>query len=224
MWFTGLARRVPEAGRPSALRLGLHLAPGMRVGLYGGSFDPAHEGHAHVAETALRRLRLDRVVWLVSARNPLKGRGEADLPARMAGARAHARGPSMRVSDLESRIGTRFTLDMLRMMKARHPGVRFVWIMGADNLAGFQHWRGWADIFRAVPIAVVARPGAGPRIGFSPAARRFARFRLNERQASRLALTAPPAWVYLPAPLKSISSTALRSQRHSTSSQVDDTV
>ena len=218
------ARRVPEAGRPSALRLGLQLAPGMRVGLYGGSFDPAHEGHAHVARTALKRLRLDRVIWLVSARNPLKGRGDADLPARMAGARAQARGPSMRVSDLESRIGTRFTLDMLRVMKARFPGVRFVWIMGADNLAGFQNWRGWADIFRAVPIAIVARPGAGPRIGFSPAARRFVRYRLRESQAPRLALMAPPAWVYLPAPLKSISSTALRTQRHSTSSPLDNTV
>ena len=196
----------------------------MRVGLYGGSFDPAHEGHAHVAQTALKHLGLDAVIWLVSARNPLKGRGDSDLPARIAGARGLARGPAMRVSDVESRIATRYTLDMLRVLKARSPGVRFVWIMGADNLAGFHHWRGWADIFRAVPIAVVARPGAGPRVLFSPAARRFAKARLPASRASRLALAAPPAWIYLSAPLKSISSTALRAQRHSTSARLDNTV
>jgi nicotinate-nucleotide adenylyltransferase len=214
MWFPGPARRVPEAGRPRALRLGFGLKPGMRVGLYGGSFDPAHEGHAHVARTALVRLRLDRVIWLVSARNPLKlGNAPADLPARMAGAKALARGPSMPVSNLESRIGTRYTLDMLRVLKARFPGVQFVWIMGGDNLIGFHDWRGWADIFRNVPIAVIARPGAGPGAGFSPAARRFASARLPASAASQLARMKPPAWIYLPAPLKSVSSTALRASR-----------
>jgi nicotinate-nucleotide adenylyltransferase len=217
MWFPGPTRRVPEAGRPRALRLGLDLKPGMRVGLYGGSFDPAHEGHAHVARTALVRLGLDRVIWLVSARNPLKtGADPADLTARMRAAGVLAQGPSMRVSDLESRIGTRYTLDMLRVLKARFPGVQFVWIMGGDNLNGFHHWRGWADIFRTVPIAVIARPGAGPGAGFSPAARRFASARLPASAALRLARRKPPAWIYLPAPLKSVSSTALRAQRDST--------
>jgi nicotinate-nucleotide adenylyltransferase len=185
----------------------------MRVGVYGGSFDPAHEGHAHVARTALVRLRLDRVIWLVSARNPLKTHNDpADLAARMAAARRLARGPSMRVTDLESRIGTLYTLDMLRVLMARHPGVRFVWIMGADNLASFHHWRGWADIFRAVPIAVIARPGVWPRAAFSPAARRFAPARRPAEAAARLALARPPAWIYLPAPLKDNSSTALRAR------------
>ena len=217
MWFPGPTRRVPEAGRPRALRLGLDLKPGMRVGLYGGSFDPAHEGHAHVARTALVRLRLDRVIWLVSARNPLKAKNApADLQARMVDAKALARGPSMRASDLESRIGTRYTLDMLRVLKARFPGVQFVWIMGADNLAGFHHWRGWADIFRTAPIVVIARPGAGARVNFSPAARRFASTRLPASAAARLVGKKPPAWIYLPAPLKSVSSTALRARRDST--------
>ena len=216
MWFAGPVRRVPEAGRPSALRLGFALRPGMRVGLYGGSFDPAHEGHAHVARTALARLGLDRVIWLVSARNPLKGRGAADLPARMAETRGLARGPSMRVSDLESRIGTRYTLDMLRVLKTRFPGVHFVWIMGADNLASIHLWRGWTDIFRTAPVVVIARPGAGLRAGLAPAARRFAKARLPASQASRLAVTPPPAWTYLSAPLKSVSSTALRARRRST--------
>jgi nicotinate-nucleotide adenylyltransferase len=187
------------------------------VGLYGGSFDPAHEGHAHVARTALNRLGLDLVIWLVSPRNPLKTeRDPADLASRMADAARFAGRPRMRVSDLERRIGARYTLDMLRVLKARHRGVRFVWIMGADNLAGFHRWRGWAEIFRAVPIAVVARPGAWPRAAFSPAARRFARARLPDRAALRLASSAPPAWVFLSAPLKPHSSTALRAlARHS---------
>ena len=224
MWFVGPVRRVPEAGRLGALRLGFDLKAGMRVGLYGGSFDPAHEGHAHVARTALTRLGLDRVIWLASARNPLKQRDGSKLAERIAGAQALARGPSMHVTDLERRIGTRYTVDMLRVLRARFPGVRFVWIMGADNLGDFHRWRGWPEIFRTVPIVVVARPGAGPRTGFAPAARRFASARLPAGQASRLALRSPPAWVWLPAPLKSVSSTTLRARRRSTYSAPDNTV
>jgi nicotinate-nucleotide adenylyltransferase len=175
-----------------------------------------------VAHTALVRLGLDRVIWLVSTRNPLKVDRPADLPARMAAAGELARSPSMPVSDLERRIGARYTLDTLRVMKARFPGVHFVWIMGADNLAGFHRWRGWADIFRTVPIAVVARPGAWPRAAFSPAGRRFAGARLPARAAQRLASMPPPAWVYLPAPLKHISSTALRLQARSSEQAVDN--
>jgi len=129
----------------------------MRVGLFGGSFDPAHDGHAHVAQTALRRLRLDRVIWLVSPHNPLKqARGPAPLAQRLAGARAVAHGPAMIVSDVESRIGSRYTLDTVRLLKGRFPGVRFVWLMGSDNLAGFHRWRGWSQIMREAPMAVVA--------------------------------------------------------------------
>ena len=129
------------------------------MGLYGGSFNPAHEGHAHVARIALVRLGLDRVIWLVSPQNPLKREGAADLAERMAGARRLARGPAMIVSDLEARLGIRYTVDLVRLMRARYPAVRFVWLMGADNLAGFHRWRGWAEIMRRVPVCVVARPG-----------------------------------------------------------------
>lgn len=183
----------------------------MRVGLLGGSFNPAHEGHAHVAETALARLGLDRVIWLVSPQNPLKDpRQTASLKTRMASARAMARGPRMIVSDVETRLGVRYTLDTIRILKKRHPGVRFVWVMGADNLAGFHKWRGWVQIAHEVPIVVVSRPWAGLKSRFSPAARRFAAARRPSSRSRRLPYARPPAWSYLRGPLNFNSSTALR--------------
>jgi nicotinate-nucleotide adenylyltransferase len=207
MW-SAVTRRPAAA---AASRLGFSLAPGMRVGLFGGSFNPAHEGHAHVAETARRRLRLNRVIWLVSPQNPLKPAHEtAGLAARMASARSVARGPRMIVSDAESRLGSQYTIDIVRTLKARFPGVRFVWIMGADSLASFHRWRGWAQIMREVPVAVVARPGVSLKSRASPAARRFARFRVPQARAASLPARAPPAWVFLHGPLNFQSSTALR--------------
>jgi nicotinate-nucleotide adenylyltransferase len=183
----------------------------MRVGLFGGSFNPAHEGHAHVAETARRRLKLDRVVWLVSPQNPLKaGRETAGLGQRIAGARAWARGPGMIVSDLEARLGSAYTIDTIRWLKARFPGVRFVWIMGADSLASFHRWKGWTQIMREVPVAVVSRPWISLRSRYSPAARRFAAARRPSSQAALLPAMRPPAWVFLLGPLNFQSSTALR--------------
>jgi nicotinate-nucleotide adenylyltransferase len=203
--------------RPGALRDGLHMAPGMRVGLFGGSFNPAHDGHAHVAETALTRLGLDRVIWLVSPQNPLKDSCEtASLADRMASARLWARGPAMVVSDVETRMGTRWTVDTLRALKARHPGVKFVWLMGSDNLEGFDAWRGWTDIMRLMPVAVVARPGSLLESRAAPAARRFAGARVPAGQARLLPDLEAPAWTYLSAPLNPRSSTALRAaQRES---------
>jgi nicotinate-nucleotide adenylyltransferase len=193
------------------LRLGFDLEPGMRVGLFGGSFNPAHEGHAHVAETALRRLALDRVVWLVSPQNPLKPTHETEvLTRRLWGALRYAQGPSMIVSDAETRIGSHYTIDTLRVLKARYPGVCFVWIMGADSLSSFHRWRGWTQIMREAPVAVIARPHATLKSRTSPAARRFAHARLPASAAPTLPCRAPPAWVYLTGPLNFTSSTALR--------------
>ena len=183
----------------------------MRVGLYGGSFNPAHEGHAHVAETAKRRLRLDRVIWLVSPQNPLKARHEtADLAERMAGARSLAKGPGMIVSDVETQLGSAYTIDTIRALKTRHPGVKFVWIMGADSLASFHRWRGWTQIMREVPVAIVSRPWISLKSRFSPAAQRFAHSRLPSSAAPRLADTRPPAWIFLFGRFNFQSSTALR--------------
>jgi nicotinate-nucleotide adenylyltransferase len=183
----------------------------MRVGLFGGSFNPAHDGHAHVAETALKRLGLHRVIWLVSPQNPLKPSTDTDkLTRRMWGAARFAQGPSMIVSDIEDRLGTRYTADTLHKFRARYPGVRFVWIMGADNLGGLHRWRDWQALMRDMPMAVVARPGSGVRARFSPAARRFPSARRSEKSASILPLATTPAWVDLHAPLHPASSTALR--------------
>ena len=204
--------------RPGGLRDGLDLSPGMAVGLFGGSFNPAHDGHAHVAETAMRRLGLDRVIWLVSPQNPLKdARDSAPLAERMASARAAAAmaaaGPSMVVSDFETRIGTQWTVDTLRALTARHPGVRFVWLMGSDNLAGFHKWRGWTDIMRMMPMAVIARPGSQLDSRTAPAAARFASARVPAARARLLPALDAPAWTYLTAPLNPRSSTALRAAR-----------
>jgi nicotinate-nucleotide adenylyltransferase len=190
----------------------------MAVGLFGGSFNPAHDGHAHVAETAMRRLGLDRVIWLVSPQNPLKdARDSAPLAERMASARAAAAmaaaGPSMVVSDFETRIGTQWTVDTLRALTARHPGVRFVWLMGSDNLAGFHKWRGWTDIMRMMPMAVIARPGSQLDSRTAPAAARFASARVPAARARLLPALDAPAWTYLTAPLNPRSSTALRAAR-----------
>ncbi|WP_372706173.1 nicotinate-nucleotide adenylyltransferase [Brevundimonas sp.] len=213
---------APRASGPrrGGLRDGLALQPGMTVGLFGGSFNPAHDGHAHVAETAMRRLGLDRVVWLVSPQNPLKdARDSAPLAERMASARVAARhaaaGPSMIVSDVETRIGVRWTVDTLRALTARHPGVRFVWLMGSDNLADFHRWRGWTDIMRLMPVAVIARPGSMLDSRTAPAAARFAGARVPAGRARLLADMEAPAWTYLTAPLNPRSSTAIRAQRMS---------
>jgi nicotinate-nucleotide adenylyltransferase len=183
----------------------------MKVGLYGGSFNPAHDGHAHVAETAKRRLGLDRVIWLVSPQNPLKSRHDtADLAARIAGAKALAQGPGMIVSAVETRLGSSYTI---RSLKARYPGVHFVWIMGADSLATFHRWKGWTQIMHEVPVAVVSRPWISLKSRFSPAAHRFARFRVPTRAAFRLAGSKTPAWTFLFGRFNFQSSTALRARK-----------
>ncbi|MDQ0466312.1 nicotinate-nucleotide adenylyltransferase [Caulobacter ginsengisoli] len=208
--FAGLAKRAPGV-RHGALRLGFDLQPGMTVGLYGGSFNPAHEGHAHVAETAMTQLGLDRVIWLVSPQNPLKSNHEtAPLAERLAGAARMAKGPGMIISDAESRIGAQYTLDTVTFLRARFPRVHFVWIMGADSLASFHRWKGWTQIMRTLPVAVVSRPWAALKARGSPTARRFAAARHPAREGPILARMTAPAWVYLRGPFNFASSTALR--------------
>jgi nicotinate-nucleotide adenylyltransferase len=187
---------------------------GLKIGLFGGSFNPAHEGHLLVARTALKRLKLDRVWWLVTPGNPLKD--IAGLPGqamRMAQCRALI-GPDPRivVTGIEAQIGTRYTEETIRFLKTRCPGVRFVWLMGADNLAGFHHWRNWRAIASAVPMAVIDRPGSTLRATASRAARTFSAARRDEREAARLATMPAPAWVLLHGRRSTLSSTMLRGE------------
>jgi len=159
----------------------------MKIGLFGGSFDPAHEGHAHVAETALKHLGLDRVWWLATPQNPLKPKS-APLQKRMESARRFARGARMVVTDLETRLGARYTFETLRALKKLYPGVAFTFVMGADNLDNFKAWRNWREVSRAIPFAIISRPRAKH---FVPA-------------------NFPKSWRYLPARLCPQSSSLIR--------------
>ncbi|MGE5504918.1 MAG: nicotinate-nucleotide adenylyltransferase [Actinomycetota bacterium] len=186
-----------------------------RVGLLGGSFNPGHEGHRYVAETALKAFGLDEVWLLVSPQNPLKPiAGMAPLAERLASARAAAGGhPRIRATDIERRLGTRFTADTLAALRRRFPYCRFVWLMGADNLVQVAQWARWTDIFAGVPVAILARTPYSSKALASRAAHRFARCRISDRRARRLAERAPPAWVFVHSRLHPASATAIRAKR-----------
>ncbi len=185
-----------------------------RVGLLGGSFNPAHEGHRHISLFALKVLRLHQIWWLVSPQNPLKsGTDMAAFSARLAGARQTTRHPRVLASDLEVRFGTQFTADTLRELQHRYPRTRFVWLIGADNLTQIPRWRHWQEIFRRMPVAAFNRPPYSLKAVAGRAVRRFAHRRIVSSCAGRLAATAPPAWMFLRNPLHPASATAIRSAR-----------
>lgn len=186
-------------------------AQGGRIGLLGGSFNPAHRAHRHISLIALRRLKLDAVWWLVSPLNPLKSAGDmAPLSMRIASARAVSGHPDIFASAVETQLGTRYTVDTLKALKAEMPLARFVWLMGGDSLAAFHTWRRWSAIAASVPIAVFARPGFTLRAISSPAAQRLRRARIPSSDAATLADRTPPAWVYLEEQLDPMSATSLR--------------
>lgn len=191
--------------------------PGARIGLFGGSFDPAHQGHLALSRAALRALRLDRVWWLVSPGNPLKTNGPAPLAARLERAAALTAGdPRLVVTALESRLGTRYTADTLAALRLHLARAHPVWVMGADSMAALHRWHAWDTIMQSVPVAVLARPGATLSALTSVAARRYAAHRLPARQAAALATSAPPRWCFLPMPMVDVSSTGLRARGVST--------
>ncbi|GHC19095.1 MULTISPECIES: nicotinate-nucleotide adenylyltransferase [Gemmobacter] len=195
------------------MRQGFPIATrGMTVGLLGGSFDPAHEGHVHITREALRRFGLDRVWWLVTPGNPLKARQPAPMAERLARARALMRHPRVVVTDLEAHLGTRYTAATIRRLQAIYPGVNFVWLMGADNLVQFHRWDRWEQIMQAVPVGVLARPGWGVKGRMGRAARVYARERVTEGAAGDLGLLRPPVWVLADVPLNDMSSSAIRAR------------
>jgi nicotinate-nucleotide adenylyltransferase len=183
---------------------------GRKIGLLGGSFDPAHEGHVHITREALKRFELDEVWWLVSPGNPLKTRGPAPIEKRLAEARRVMEHPQVRITSLEVQLDTRFTAETLEALIQRYTGVTFVWLMGADNLATFHKWERWRDIFALVPIGVFARPGERISARVSPAAQLFRASRLKASEAALLASSTPPSWCFLNIPMRYESSTKLR--------------
>jgi nicotinate-nucleotide adenylyltransferase len=188
-------------------------APNMRIGLLGGSFNPAHEAHRRISIAALKRLGLDQVWWLVSPGNPLKQNQKApSLGKRVAAAREAARHPKIMVTGFEGATGSAYTVDTIRFLKRRYPSVDFVWLMGADNLADFHRWRSFEEIFKLVPIAVFDRPGFRLKARASRAAQRFAFAHVDESDARGLAGLVPPAWAMLTLPLSPLSSTGLRGE------------
>jgi nicotinate-nucleotide adenylyltransferase len=195
------------------MRAGFPIAvPGQVIGLLGGSFDPAHGGHVAITRAALARFGLDRVWWLVSPGNPLKLQGPAPLAQRIAWAQDVMRHPRVIVTGIEAVLGTRYTADTLARIGALYPGVRFVWLMGSDNLAGFHRWDRWQDIAAQVPVGVLARPGTRLSARFSPAARAMAAHRLPDAAAPLLGRLAAPAWAMIDLPLNPASSSAIRAR------------
>jgi nicotinate-nucleotide adenylyltransferase len=187
----------------------------MRIGLFGGTFDPPHDAHRAACLIAMKRLALDRVWWLVTPGNPLKDtRGLAPLAQRIAAARALAHHPRIDVTGLEVDIGTSYTYATIAYLRRHCPGVRFVWIMGADNLRSFHRWQKWRGIAAMVPMAVVDRLGPSLYAGASAAGQALARARIPEAAARSLPDRKPPAWVYLHGLKSPLSSTALRAARH----------
>jgi len=193
-------------------------APGMRIGLFGGTFDPPHAAHLGASLLAMKRLKLDRVWWLVTPGNPLKNTsGLRPLAQRIAEAHRLAHHPRIDVTGLEAVINTRYSYDTLSFLVRRCPGVHFVWLMGADNLRSFYRWQNWRGIAGLMPMAVVDRMGSSLYATSGRAAQALARYRLPETAAAGLAKRKPPAWLYLHGLKSPLSSTALRALRTGTS-------
>lgn len=203
-------KTLTEAEKAARLPL---ASPRMRIGLLGGSFNPAHAAHVEISLTALKRLGLDQVWWIVAPRNPLKRPVQLpSLPERVAAARRVARHPRIAVTGFPGEKGSPYTVDLIAELKRRYPDVKFIWLMGADNLADFNRWRSWQTIFQSLPIAVLDRPGSRMKALASPAATRFRGDYVDESDALGLARMKPPAWTIITHRLSSLSSTALRGE------------
>lgn len=185
---------------------------GQVIGLLGGSFDPPHAGHVHITKAALRRFGLDHVWWLVSPGNPLKANGPAPLDERLQAARALMQHPRVAVTDIEAQLGTRYTAQTLVALQRRYPGVRFVWLMGADNLAQFHRWQDWRWIIEHVPMGIMARPGDRISARVSKTARVYRDAKLPKNAAHLLGRMDPPAWSFVNLPMSDQSSSAIRAR------------
>jgi len=193
-----------------------HSEPGNRIGLFGGSFNPPHQGHRLVSRQVLKRLDLDAVWWLVTPANPLKEHSDlAPLTERVLAARRIVDHPRVHITGFEAARGFAFTYDTLRFLRRTLPERKFVWIMGADSFVSFHRWEHWRRIARLMPLAVYVRPGSSRRAPFSRAAIALGKYRLDEKDATILPNAAPPAWVYLNGLMSSLSSRSIRQAQKS---------
>ncbi|MGE4221323.1 MAG: nicotinate-nucleotide adenylyltransferase [Alphaproteobacteria bacterium] len=209
------SRTIPDdAEQRTESRVRSRQGRGLRIGLLGGSFNPAHDGHRHISTIALHRLGLDQVWWLVSPQNPLKSPEDmAPFEERFRSAEQVSRHPRILVSDIERRLGTSYTIDTMRALTRRFPRHHFVWLMGADNLRQIPFWKDWTWVFRTVPVAVFARPTYSLKALSGKAAWRFRRYRLPERDARKLKRMRPPVWCFLHIRLHPQSATQIREER-----------
>lgn len=189
-----------------------HAPAGATIGLLGGSFDPPHEGHLHISEEALKRFGLDRIWWLVTPGNPLKTHGPAPLDKRLQACARMLQHPRIEATDFERVAGTRYTADTLQALFRSYRHVRFVWLMGADNLAGFHRWDNWRQIMDNIPVGVIARPGQRTAARMSVAAKQYDFARISGKNSQSLAQAKAPAWCFINAPMTKASSTAIRAQ------------
>ena len=182
------------------------------IGLIGGSFDPPHEGHMHVAKWALRSLPLDKLWWVVSKRNPLKKQSTTDFKNRIKNTQKLVKQPKMLVTDLEAVFDTDFTVDFLSKVKSEYPKGNFIWIMGADGLNNFHEWKHWEKIFEMIPIAIFARPSYSDFLT-TVAGKKYSKNLLPENRSNQLMQCKAPAWAFFDIPLKNISSTEIRNRK-----------
>ena len=186
------------------------VQPGLTIGLLGGSFDPPHEGHVHITKLALKIFNLSKIWWLVCPENPIKSVTPSDVNSRFLASKKIMKHPSVVITDLERKFKTKYTFQTLIRLKKLYPSTKFVWLMGADNLINFHHWKNWDWIMKNIPIGVMARPRDQIKAGLSPAAIRFSKYRLPREKSLLLPYLSPPVWTLVTGSMKNISSTKLR--------------
>ena len=186
------------------------VEPGLKIGLLGGSFDPPHEGHVHITKLALKIFNLSKIWWLVCPENPIKNVTPSDINSRFLASKKIMKHPSVVITDLEKKFETKYTFQTLIKLKKLYPSTKFVWLMGADNLINFHHWKNCDWIMKNIPVGVLARPEEQVKAGLSHAAIKFRNYRLPKEKSIILSNYIPPVWTLSNGPMRNISSTEIR--------------
>ena len=190
------------------------VEPGLKIGLLGGSFDPPHEGHVHITKLALKIFNLSKIWWLVCPENPIKSVIPSDINSRLLASKKIMKHPSVVITDLERKLKTKYTFQTLIKLKKLYPSTKFVWLMGADNLINFHHWKNWDWIMKNIPVGVLARPEEQIKAGLSRTAIKFGNYRLPKEKSIILSNYIPPVWTLSTGPMRNISSTEIREKEY----------